>query len=145
LPASSCAPTHPEATGSVGFEGSNQHLEYHRSFGGQTLGQFVRAAETTARPNASNRCTRCSHARAKASEPVRYEITRQHEGRSFATLGIVASQSSGVIGTASVSMHADEEGPGLQTVDAVPPVLGEGDRARVDPIPWEIRTTQDLN
>ena len=42
-------------------------------------------------------------------------------------------------------MHADEEGPGLQTVDAVPPVLGEGDRARVDLIPWEIRTTQDLN
>ena len=27
-----------------GFEGRNQRLEYHRLFGGQLLGQFVRAA-----------------------------------------------------------------------------------------------------
>ena len=132
------------ATSAV-FEGTNQHLEYHRLFGGQLLGQFVRAAEATCPTKRIKSLHALFPREGKASEPVRYEVTRQHEGRSFATLSIVASQSSGVIGTASVSMHAGENGPELQTVEPVPPVLGENDRARVDLIPWEIRTTEDLN
>jgi len=132
------------ATSAV-FEGTNQQLEYHRLFGGQLLGQFVRAAEATCPTKRIKSLHALFPREGKASEPVRYEVTRQHEGRSFATLSIVASQSSGVIGTASVSMHAGENGPELQTVEPVPPVLGENDRARVDLIPWEIRTTEDLN
>ncbi|WP_420750094.1 acyl-CoA thioesterase [Rhodococcus sp. O3] len=134
-----------DTTTSAVFEGTNQHLEYHRLFGGQLLGQFVRAAEATCPTKRIKSLHALFPREGKASEPVRYEVTRQHEGRSFATLSIVASQSSGVIGTASVSMHAGEDGPELQTVEPVPPVLGENDRARVDLIPWEIRTTEDLN
>ncbi|MBH0123498.1 acyl-CoA thioesterase [Rhodococcus sp. NPDC003382] len=132
------------ATSAV-FEGTNQQLEYHRLFGGQLLGQFVRAAEAACPTKRIKSLHALFPREGKASEPVRYEVTRQHEGRSFATLSIVASQSSGVIGTASVSMHVGEDGPELQTVESVPPVLGENDRARVDLIPWEIRTTEDLN
>ena len=29
------------------FEGRNQHLDYHRVFGGQLLGQFIRIASAT--------------------------------------------------------------------------------------------------
>ncbi|MEU5842019.1 acyl-CoA thioesterase domain-containing protein [Rhodococcus sp. NPDC047139] len=129
---------------SVVFEGSNQHLEYHRLFGGQLLGQFVRAAELTC-PEKSIKSLHTVFAReGRADEPVRYEITRLHEGRSFATLTAVARQSKGVLATASVSLHADEGGPEVQTVPDVPPVFDESARTAFTLIPWETRTTTDL-
>ncbi|MGA4688986.1 acyl-CoA thioesterase [Rhodococcus sp. AB351] len=128
----------------VVFEGSNQHLEYHRLFGGQLLGQFVRAAELTC-PEKSIKSLHTVFAReGRADEPVRYEITRLHEGRTFATLTAVARQSKGVLATASVSMHAGEDGPEVQTVPSVPQVFDESTRTPFSLIPWETRTTTDL-
>lgn len=132
-------------TAPIVFEGSNQQLEYHRLFGGQILGQFVRAAQATC-PDKDIKSLHSLFAReGKAGEPVRYEAVRQHEGRSFATLTVVARQSSGVIATASISMHAAEDGPELQTVPDVTPLLPDTDRIDVQLIPWEIRSTDDLN
>jgi acyl-CoA thioesterase-2 len=76
---------------------------------------------------------------------MRYEVTRQHEGRSFATLSVVARQSASVCATASIAMHAAEDGPEHQDVAAVGPVLGDDHRLGMDLIPWEARSTVDLN
>ena len=42
-------------------------------------------------------------------------------------------------------MHAAEDGPEHQSVDAVPPVLGPEHRVDLDLIPWETRAVDDLN
>lgn len=133
------------ATAVTVFEGSNQHLDYHRLFGGQILGQFVRSAELAC-PSKNIKSLHALFAReGRAEEPVRYEVTCLHEGRSFATLSVVARQSSRVVATTSVSMHAAEDGPDHQTVAEVPPVLTPEYRVNMELIPWEIRSTTDLN
>lgn len=127
------------------FEGPNQQLEYHRLFGGQLLGQFIQAARMSC-PDKRVKSMHAVFAReGRADDPVRYEVTRHHEGRSFATLAITARQSRGLVATSTVSMHVDEDGPEHQSSDAVGPVLGEEHRVALDLIPWETRATDDLN
>ena len=127
------------------FEGRNQRLEYHRLFGGQLLGQFVRAASLSC-PGKAVKSVHVLFPRAgRRDEPVRYEVERHHEGSAFATLAIAARQAPGVIATAAVSMHAREEGPGHQAVSPVPAVLGAEHRVRLDLIPWETRSVTDLD
>src|SRR3954469_19360810 len=99
------APVRPEANGhgaSVFLEGRNQQLTYHRLFGGQLLAQFIRAASLTCPGKAVKSLHTLFAKEGRADEPVRYEVRRHHEGRSFATLSIVAGQSRGTIATASV-------------------------------------------
>ncbi len=120
-------------------------LEYHRLFGGQILGQLVRAACVSC-PDKIIKPLHAVFAReGRADEPVRYQVTRHHQGRSFATLTITARQSRGVLATSSICMHIAEKGPELQNTEPVPPVLGEEHRVELDLIPWETRSTDDLN
>lgn len=116
------APSAPEPV--TGFEGPNQHLGYHRLFGGQLLAQFVRAAALTC----PDKAVKSLHAQfpreGLTHEPVRYEVTRHREGGTFATLTIVARQTPGVIATASVSLHAEEAGLDQQSDFEVPSVPG---------------------
>lgn len=127
------------------FEGRNQQLDYHRVFGGQLLGQFIQIARLTC-PNKTVKSQHAVFAReGRADEPIRYQAARHHEGRSFATVSITARQSRGVVATSSICMHAQEEGPEHQSVDDVPAVLGPEHRRTLDLIPWELRTTVDLN
>jgi acyl-CoA thioesterase-2 len=127
------------------FTAHNQQLEYHRVFGGQLLAQFVRAASLSC----PDKVVKSLHAvfprEGRADEPVEYEVIRHHEGRSFATLSIVATQSKGPVGTASVSMHVVEDGPAVQTADPVGPVPGPDREVALDLIPWETRAADDLN
>jgi acyl-CoA thioesterase-2 len=127
------------------FEGRNQQLEYHRVFGGQILGQFLRIAALTC----PDKAVKSQHAvftrEGAADEQIRYEATLQHEGRSFAAVTIVARQSRGPIATASISMHAAEGGPEHQEADGVGPVLGPEHEVALDLIPWETRAADDLN
>jgi acyl-CoA thioesterase-2 len=103
LPAGAAAPNRL-------YQGANQPLEYHRVFGGQILGQFIEAARSTC-PQKSVKSLHCLFPReGRADEPITYEVHRQHEGRTFATLSITASQSSGVVATAAISMHVTENG-----------------------------------
>lgn len=127
------------------FEGRNQQLEYHRVFGGQILGQVVRAASLTCPDKTIKSLHAVFPREGRADEPIRYEVTSHHQGRSFATLAIVARQTRGVVATASISMHAAEDGRDYQTVADVPAVLSADHRVAIDLIPWETRSTDDLN
>jgi len=127
------------------FDGASQQLPYHRVFGGQLLGQFIRAAQLTC-PDKTVKSLHAVFAReGRAAEPVRYPSTRQHQGRSFASLTITAHQTRGVLASSSVSMHAVEDGPEHQDREPVPALLGEKHRAELDLIPWETRCADDLN
>jgi acyl-CoA thioesterase-2 len=127
------------------FEGVSQQLDYHRVFGGQLLGQFVRAA-SLACPDKTVKSLHAVFAReGRAAEPVRYQATRQHEGRSFASLTITAQQPHAVLASSSVSLHTVEGGPENQDCQAVPALLDETHRVELDLIPWETRTADDLN
>ena len=57
-----------------------------------------------------------------ADQPIRFDVTRSRDGRSFCTRSVVASQADvGVILTMSLSFQVDESGHDVQTV-AMPPV-----------------------
>ncbi|GAA5052249.1 acyl-CoA thioesterase [Nocardia callitridis] len=129
----------------VVFEAPNQQIGYRRLFGGQLLAQFVRAAGVACRDKVVKSAHVVFAREGKNDEPVRYIVQRHHEGRSFATLAIVARQKSGVVATASVSMHAVETGIEHQVVDEVPPVLDAEHEVRLSVIPWQTRATTDLN
>ena len=150
-----CLDLHPVPSGGTGeadsgddvtgFEGRNQRLEYHRVFGGQLLGQFIRIASATC-PGKAVKSQHAVFAReGRADEPIRYQAIRHHEGRSFATVTITARQSRGVVATSSICMHTPEDGPERQTVDAMPVLLGPDHQVTLDLIPWETRTAVDLN
>ena len=150
-----CLDLHPVPSGGTGeadsgddvtgFEGRNQRLEYHRVFGGQLLGQFIRIASATC-PGKAVKSQHAVFAReGRADEPIRYQAIRHHEGRSFATVTITARQSRGVVATSSICMHTPEDDPERQTVDAMPVLLGPDHQVTLDLIPWETRTAVDLN
>ncbi|HET6734107.1 acyl-CoA thioesterase [Mycobacterium sp.] len=127
------------------FVGRNQQLEYHRVFGGQLLAQFLRIASLTC-PDKAVKSQHAVFAReGRANEPIRYELTRNHEGRSFAALTITARQSRGVVAASSISMHASEGGPEHQDIAESPALLGPEYRVSLDLIPWETRAVVDLN
>lgn len=127
------------------FEGASQQLQYHRVFGGQLLGQFIRAASLSC-PDKSIKSLHALFAReGLLSEPVRYEATRRHEGRSFASVTITAHQTRGLLANGLVSMHAAEDGPENQDAQPVPTLLDESHRVALDLIPWETRSADDLN
>ncbi|WP_327692806.1 acyl-CoA thioesterase [Streptomyces sp. NBC_00459] len=127
------------------FAGANQRLDHHRLFGGQLLAQFVRAA-SLACPDKAVKSVHALFARAgRPDEPVRYEVTCHHQGSTFATLGIIARQSPGVMATAAVSMHAPEDGPDHQTPFHVPAVPGEEHSVELGLLPWDTRAVTDLD
>ncbi|MFI2557050.1 acyl-CoA thioesterase [Nocardia farcinica] len=127
------------------FEGVNQQLDYHRLFGGQILAQFVRAA-SFACPDKAVKSVHVVFAReGKTDAPLHYVVQYQHQGRSFAALTIVARQKGDVVATATVSMHAVEDGRAHQTYPDVPPVLSDEHRVHLDLIPWETRSREDLD
>jgi acyl-CoA thioesterase-2 len=127
------------------FSAANQHLEYHRVFGGQLLAQFIRAA-TLICPEKTVKSMHTAFPReGRSNEPVEYEFAVHHEGRSFATLTATARQNKGPIGAASISMHVIEDGPDLQTVDPVGAIPGPEHQVALGLIPWETRAAVDLN
>jgi acyl-CoA thioesterase-2 len=128
------------------FTAHNQHLEYHRVFGGQLLaqvhsGRFSELSREGRQVPARGVLPR----EGRADEPVDYEVIRHHEGRSFATLSIIATQSKGPIGTASVSLHVTEDGPAQQSAEPVGLVPGPEHEVPLDLIPWQTRAADDLN
>jgi acyl-CoA thioesterase-2 len=127
------------------FTARNQHLEYHRIFGGQLLAQFVCTAALTCPAKAVKSLHAIFPREGRADEPVEYDVTLHYEGRSFATLSVTASQSKGPIGIASVSMHVVEDGLELQTTAPVDEPLGPDHVVELGLIPWETRSTVDLN
>ncbi|RRV10508.1 acyl-CoA thioesterase II [Pseudomonas sp. v388] len=104
------------------FRAPSQELHLPQLFGGQVLGQAVAAASLTVE------CAKTIHSihgyfirRGRASKPVLYQVASLHDGRSFSTRQITASQDGKPIFTGSASFHIPEEGLSFQTVmPAVP-------------------------
>ena len=127
------------------YEGTNQELDYHRLFGGQLLGQFLRSA-AAACPGKSAKSLHVVFVReGKNDAPIYYVVQPHHQGRSFATVGITARQRGEVVATASVVMHTFEEGPHYQDLTELPPVPGPEHEVAVDLIPWQTRALADLD
>jgi acyl-CoA thioesterase-2 len=127
------------------FAAKNQQLEYHRVFGGQLLAQFTTIAALTS-PGKTVKSLHVLFPReGRADEPLVYDVTRHHDGRSFSTLTITAAQQKGPIGVASVSMHAAEGGRECQSVAAVGELPGPELDVDIGLIPWETRTADDLD
>ena len=133
------------ADGDARYEGDHLPLDYHRLFGGQLLAQFVQAARLTC-PDKDVKSLHALFPRAgRADEPVVYAVRRVHEGGTFATLTITARQQKGVLATASVSLHKTEEGPDYPAAVEVPAVPGKSQRVSHDLLPWDARSTDDLD
>jgi len=76
----------PDAPDVLVFEGANQQLNYHRLFGGQLLGQFIRVirAACLTCPDKTVKSLHAVFAReGRADDPVHYQVTRHHRGRSL--------------------------------------------------------------
>ncbi|MEV0685453.1 acyl-CoA thioesterase domain-containing protein [Nocardia sp. NPDC050378] len=129
----------------IALQGGNQALPYHRVFGGQILGQLLTAARL-ARPDKVVKSLHTVFTREGRSDtPIRYYVSVEHEGRSFATLSMLAYQGERVIASAIASLHVPEEGPHRQSLPAVGPVLGPEHRVEFPLLPWEVRASDDLD
>ncbi len=88
-----------------------------RLFGGQVLAQGLRAAAGTVDTTRTPHSLHAYFIRpGTPDEPVRYEVERLRDGRSFATRQVVARQSTGAILNLSVSFQAPEDEADVQLV-----------------------------
>jgi acyl-CoA thioesterase II len=85
-------------------------------YGGQIIAQALRAAASTVDPAFR---VHSLHAyfirRGDPDEPIRFEVDRTRNGRSFVTRRVQARQSVGAILTMAASFQLDEAGPDVQT------------------------------
>jgi acyl-CoA thioesterase-2 len=95
-------------------------------YGGHIVAQALRAAANTVEPSLLPHSLRAYFIRrGDNQEPVRYEVDRIRNGRSFATRRVVARQSIGAILNLEASFQCEEESVDIQTVpfpDALPPL-----------------------
>ncbi len=81
-----------------------------RLFGGQVVAQALRAAAMTVPEDRPAHSLHSYFIRAGSNEePIRYEVERLRDGRSFTTRQVVARQSGGAILNLSVSFHVGED------------------------------------
>jgi acyl-CoA thioesterase II len=93
-------------------------------YGGQIVAQGLRAGAATVEERFHVHSLHAYFIRpGDADEPIRFEVTRSRDGRSFCTRHVVASQAAGVILTMSLSFQVDEAGHDVQTAQMpkVPP------------------------
>lgn len=105
------------------FVGESPPYEWGRIYGGLVIAQALWAATHTAPLRYR---VHSLHAYfilgGELDEPVRYEVDRVRNGRSFCTRRVVARQSGGAILTLNASFQVDEPGPETQSASfpAVP-------------------------
>jgi acyl-CoA thioesterase-2 len=84
-------------------------------YGGQIVAQGLRAGAGTVDDRFHVHSLHAYFIRpGNADEPIRFEVTRSRDGRSFCTRHVVASQEVGVILTMSLSFQVDEAGHEVQ-------------------------------
>ena len=98
------------------FVGESPRYEWGRIYGGLVVAQALKAAALTV---SVKHKVHSLHAYfilgGNLDEPVRYEVDRLRNGKSFTTRQVVARQSGGAILNLSASFHTQEEGPDIQT------------------------------
>ncbi len=127
------------------FTAPNIPMRYSRIFGGQLLAQCVRIGAICG-DGKSIRSLQMNFLReGDLNEPLRFELRRIREGRTFATHLILADQGGQLILMATLSLHIDEAGPEHQ-LEA--PRLGSPEDqapAELSMIPWETRPVGGVN
>ena len=109
------------------FVGIGPRYPWGGLYGGQIVAQALRAASLTVDEGFH---VHSLHAyfirRGDHEEPIRFEVDRVRNGRSFCTRNVIARQAVGAILSMSASFQVDEPGPTAQTalmpVVAAPPV-----------------------
>jgi acyl-CoA thioesterase-2 len=124
------------------FVGASPPYDWGRIYGGQVIAQALQAAALTV-PEA--RAVHSLHAYfilgGRLDEPVRFEVDRVRNGRSFMTRRVVARQSYGAILTLEASFHVDEPGPDLTTA-ALPDGLPRPDELPESGWGWMLERRQ---
>lgn len=106
------------------YVGTGPRYPWGGLYGGQIVAQGLRAAATTVEERFR---VHSLHAyflrRGSQEEPIRFEVDRARDGRSFVTRQVVANQSVGPILTMSLSFQVDEAGHDVQiaTLPDLPP------------------------
>lgn len=104
------------------FVASGPRYPWGGLYGGQIIAQALRAAAHTIDPAHRLHSLHAYFIRlGDAAEPIRLEVDRIRNGRSFLTRRVVARQSVGAILNLSSSFHVPEEGADVQT-ESAPPV-----------------------
>ena len=113
------------------FVGAGPSYPWGGLYGGQIVAQGLRAAGLTVDPGY---LVHSLHAyfirRGDAAEPIRFEVDRVRNGRSFVTRNVIARQAVGAILSMSASFQVDEAGPVVQTAEmpaVAPPEEGVDD------------------
>ena len=100
------------------YVGESPRYEWGRIYGGLVVAQALCAATQTVRPEHG---VHSLHAyfilTGDVGEPVRYEVDRVRNGRSFTTRRVVARQSAGAILTLECSFQKEEPGPDTQSAE----------------------------
>jgi acyl-CoA thioesterase-2 len=132
------------------FTGANLELDYHRVFGGQILGQTLLAATAAADGKQVKSLVQLFPREGNSALPMVYGVTKHQEGRTFATTGVVATQTDDSgrekpVSVATLSLHTPEQGSVRQ--DAAPSVGSPDDAALEDlgMIPWETRIVDGVD
>jgi acyl-CoA thioesterase II len=111
-----------EPHGTDVWVGAGPRYPWGGLYGGQIVAQALRAATFTVDPRYRVHSLHAYFIRSgDHTEPIRFEVDRVRNGRSFCTRRATARQSVGVILNLSASYQVDEPGPRVQT--AVLPAL----------------------
>jgi acyl-CoA thioesterase-2 len=98
--------------------GSGPRYPWGGLYGGQIVAQALRAAAHTVEPQYRVHSLHSYFIRrGDHTEPVRYEVDRVRNGRSFVTRTVTARQAVGAILSLSASFQVDEEAPEVQTAE----------------------------
>lgn len=110
--------------------GVSDEYPWGRVYGGQVAAQGLWAATQTVHPEYRAHSLHCYFIRGgESDEPIRFEVDRIRDGRSFETRRVVARQSGGAILNLSASFQRDEDGPDV-TVPEPPPQVPDPDELR---------------
>jgi acyl-CoA thioesterase-2 len=125
-----------EPHGADAFVGISPRYEWGRLYGGQVVAQALRAACLTVDDDHRVHSLHAYFIRGGSTdEPVRYEVDRVRNGRSFMTRRVVARQSGGAILTLEASYQLREEEADVQTAQ-MPPNIPAPDRLEPDGWGW---------
>lgn len=107
-----------------------------RLFGGQVVAQALRAAIHTVDPDRRAHSLHSYFIRpGSPDEPVRFEVERLRDGRSFCTRQVVARQSSGAILNLSVSFQGREDEADVQLA-SIPDTVKRPDDPTIRDYSW---------
>ena len=123
------------------FWGQSQDLGWGSIYGGQLLGQSLYAAQqTVAQERHAHSLQAYFLARGQARHPVRYEVQKLRDGKSFSSRRVEAFQEGSLLYTASIRFKTQEEGFVHQEEIAVP----EGPQGLYSEEEWGEKIRKDL-